>query len=405
MNLEPELRELLGRTDTAPWPGEGTAYDRFLRRRARRGRAVAAATGLAMAAALAAAVLAPRWLSSDQPAATPAGETVRVESSGFELPVPPGWRVERKLTGTRTYGPGEAPPGTPVGEPQPAVVGLALVPRPGGPRGATITVSTEGDHAHDESFDPAVVQGGSRRPDGREYRLHAGAGQGEVGRYAVFWPDYCHPLVGCSGASLPRVLAVAGSAGPGREQVLQVMETIVRTVRPITNSVPPPRRPPPPTVPATTRALLGSGGSGRTTWQLWIEPLDGNPGFAVRFPWLERRTAPAGGHWELLEPGMIQRDGTYTLMDCLTWSPGSGLLLAGLARADVAWVRFQLAEQPSVTVPTFGRDKGLPWVAYASPPLPAGSQVARVLAFDAAGQLVGSEQQEPFLGRPLCRPR
>jgi hypothetical protein len=31
MNLESELRELFGRTGEAPWPGERTAYDRFLR--------------------------------------------------------------------------------------------------------------------------------------------------------------------------------------------------------------------------------------------------------------------------------------------------------------------------------------------------------------------------------------
>jgi hypothetical protein len=404
MNLDTELRELLGRTDEVPWPGEPTGYDRFLRRRARRGRAVAAATGLAMVAVLAGAVLVPRLLASGQPAAAPTLPTVRVPASGFELTVPPGWRVARQLTGTRTYGPGEVLPGTPVGKPLPAVVGVVLVPRPGEPRDATITVTVQGDYAHDESFDPAVVQGGSRRPDGREYRLHPGAGPGEVGRYAVFWPDHCHPVIGCSRASLPRVLTVTGSAASGREQVLRVMETIVGTVRPITNSVPPP---PPPAVPAglgRTKLVLGSGGSGRTAWTLGIEPLDGNPGLTVRFPWPERRKADAARHWEQLEPGLIQSRGTYTLADCLTWVPGSGLLLTGLARKEVASVRFQLAEQPSVTVPTFGRDKGLPWVAYASPPLPAGSQLVRVFAFDAAGQLVGGEE-DPYDGRSLCRPR
>jgi hypothetical protein len=34
----------------------------------------------------------------------------------------------------------------------------------------------------------------------------------------------------------------------------------------------------------TEKALLGSGGSGRAAWELWIEPLDGNAGFAVHFP-------------------------------------------------------------------------------------------------------------------------
>jgi hypothetical protein len=70
----------------------------------------------------------------------------------------------------------------------------------------------------------------------------------------------------------------------------------------------------------------------------------------------------------------------------------------------VATVRFQLVEQPSVTVTTFGRDKGVPWVAYASPMLPAGTRLVRVLAFDAAGQLVGGEE-DPYDDAPLCRPR
>jgi hypothetical protein len=404
MNLDSELRELFASTDEVPWPDEAGAYDRFLRRRTRRGRMVAGATALALVAVLAGAVLVPRVRSSEVVPAAPAPTTVRVESSGFELTVPAGWRVLRKLTGTRAYGPGEALPGTPVGKPRPAVVGVVLVPRPGGPRDATITVATEGDYSNNEGFDDAVVRGGSRRPDGREYRLHPGAGPGEVGRYAVFWPDYCHPRIGCSRASFPRVLEVTGSAGSGREQVLQVMETIVRTVRPITNSVPPPKAPAVPAQLNRTKVRLGTGGSGRTAWELGIEPLDGNPGLAVRFPWLERRKADAGRHWEALEPGMIQSNGTYTLVDCYSWVSGSGLVLTGLARKEVASVRFVLAEQPSVTVATFGRDKGLPWVAYASPPLPAGSQLARVFAFDAAGQLVGGEE-DPYRGQSLCRPR
>jgi hypothetical protein len=54
-------------------------------------------------------------------------------------------------------------------------------------------------------------------------------------------------------------------------------------------------------------------------------------------------------------------------------------------------------------VATFGRDKDLPWVAYASPVLPAGPRLERVLALDAAGKLVGGEEQ-PYGREPLCRP-
>ena len=37
MSLERELRQLYERTHDAPWPGERTAYNQFLRRKVRRG--------------------------------------------------------------------------------------------------------------------------------------------------------------------------------------------------------------------------------------------------------------------------------------------------------------------------------------------------------------------------------
>ena len=179
------------------------------------------------------------------------------------------------------------------------------------------------------------------------------------------------------------------------------MKRIVGALRPITNSR---RPPPPPTVPARTKVLLGKGGEGKTAWEAWIEPLQGDSGFSVHFPWQERRHPGRGWHWESMEPSYIQRDGTYTLMDCFSWVPGSGLLLTGLAREEVASVWFEVVGRPPVTVTTFGKDPRIPWVAYASPRLPAGTRVERVLAFDAAGKLVGGEE-EVFNGEPLCRPR
>jgi hypothetical protein len=176
-------------------------------------------------------------------------------------------------------------------------------------------------------------------------------------------------------------------------------------VRPITNAVRPPR---PPTVPARTKVLLGKGGSGAGAWEAWIEPIQGNnnsAGFSMHFPWADRRypDQPKHFHWEQLEPDYLQRDGLYTLMDCLSWAPGSGLLLSGLADEDAATVRIELADQPPVVVPTFGRDKPVPWVAFVTPPLPAGSKVDRVVALDAAGTVIGS-QEKPYPGA-LCRPR
>jgi hypothetical protein len=391
MSLDTELRQFFGRTREAAWPGEREAYDRFLRRRARRGRAVvAAAAGLTLAAILGAAVLMPRLLPEEPETAAPAATLVRVESEGFELLVPGGWKVERELMGAR--------PQARSGAPGPAVVGVVLVPRSGKPEGAAITVTTDDS----QTLFNLTMEAPSRRADGRRYQLRSA--QGGVGQAVVVWPDFCPPRLGCTGYASPRVLLVTGSAAAGeagQQQVLQVMQRILGTVRPITDSV---RPAPPPTIPAKTKVLMGKGGSGRTAWEARIEPLDGNAGFGIHFPWVEERHPSQGWHWESLEPRYIQRDGTYTLMDCFSWVPGSGLLLSGLAKKETATVRFELAGQPPVEVATFGRDRDLPWVAYASPKLPAGSRVDRVVGLDAAGKVVGGEER-PYDGQPLCGSR
>jgi hypothetical protein len=71
VRLEDELRQLFGRTDGVPWPGEREAFDRFLHRRARRGRAVATVAGLALVAVLGAATLVARQLPQDREAVAP----------------------------------------------------------------------------------------------------------------------------------------------------------------------------------------------------------------------------------------------------------------------------------------------------------------------------------------------
>jgi hypothetical protein len=397
MNLESELRELFGRTDEAPWPGERTAYDRFLRRRTRRGRVVTAVTAcLALAAMLAGVVLVPRLRPSHVVPAVPGPTKVRVESQGYELQLPAGWKVEKELMGTHTLAAGEVFPGTSIGVPQPAVVGLVLVPRSGRPEGARITITTDDN----ERLDDSVFRGGSRRADGREYRLHPGANPGELGRYAVMWLDFCYRRTSCGGSVWPRILWVTGSAQSDRDQVLAVMKRIVSALRPITNSR---RPPPPPTVPRNTKVLLGTGGSGRTAWEARIEPQGGNSGFSMRFPWLQEHGKKGQGmHWESLSPRDIQQQGTWTLEDCFFWSPGSGVLLSGLARKEVAAVRFELEGQAPATVPTFGRDKGLPWVAYVSPMVRKNSLIHRVVALDGVGMEIGEEHA--FQGDRLCGP-
>ena len=393
MRLEEELRQLFGRTDGVPWPGEREAFDRFLHRRARRGRAVATAAGLALVAVLGAAVLVARAQPEDRPTVAPAATPVQVPDEGFQLTVPAGWRVDRKLTGT-VSGPVS---GGPTG-----VVGVVLASATGKPGEATITVRADGSF---ELWGEALWKGSKRRADGRRYLLRPGSGPREVGQYLIQWPDFC-PLgrSSCRRMSAsPRTLVVTGTAAPGdtagRQRVLRAMLRIIATMKPITDG----RRPPPaPTVPSDTKVLLGKGGTGRAAWEIWIEPVGRTAGFSVHFPWQEQHEPGKGWHWESLEEESIQRNGISLFMDCLSWMPGSGLLLSGLAPEEVATVRIELAGRPPVVTPTVARDKPVPWVAFVSPPLPAGSRVDRVVALDAAGSVIGSLEQ-PYPGA-LCRP-
>jgi hypothetical protein len=397
MTLEEQLQDAYERAaELAPVsPG---AYDRVLRRRARRGRVVAAAAGLALVAVLGAAVLVARQLPQERETVAPAGGVVRVPEQGFELPVPAGWKVQRQLTGSGSQ-----------------VVGVVLVPRSGQPPGAAITVAADPDQPLRYTLELQVDA--SQRADGRLYKLRPGragrlaSGRGPVGPYAIAWPAWppsCRPLPmpagqppACARAAW-RVLLVTGAAAPGDaagvQQVLGVMGRIVGSVRPIGNALPPPSAP-------TTKVLLGKGGSGRGAWEAWIAPtplgIGGRAGLMVRFP---RATPKPTWQWHSPEPQSIQRDGvSMTHVDCLSWLPGADLLLSGLAREDVATVRIELAGRPPVEVSTFGRDQPVPWVAFVSPPLRPGARLERVVALDAAGKAIGT--QRPFQGNTLCPPR
>jgi hypothetical protein len=150
----------------------------------------------------------------------------------------------------------------------------------------------------------------------------------------------------------PRVLVVVGTAAPGdtagRQQVLRRMLRIVATMKPITDG----RRPPSvPTVPPDTKVLLGKGGTGRAAWEARIEPVRRTAGFSIHFPWQEQREPGKGWHWESLEAESIQRSGISLFMDCLSWVPGSGLVLSGLAPEEVATVRVELTGRPPVVTP------------------------------------------------------
>jgi hypothetical protein len=92
--LEDRLRATLRRPESSPWPDEHGAFDQFLRRRTRRGRALAARGALAVVVALALAAGLPRLLPSRPVApATPpvTGRPLQMPAGGFEVLVPTGW--------------------------------------------------------------------------------------------------------------------------------------------------------------------------------------------------------------------------------------------------------------------------------------------------------------------------
>jgi hypothetical protein len=85
-----ELRRVLARPDL-PWPDETGAYERFLRRRVRHGRVVAAAAGLALVAVLGAAVLVARQLPQQREPAIPAANAAE------PTPRPHQWVYTKEL--------------------------------------------------------------------------------------------------------------------------------------------------------------------------------------------------------------------------------------------------------------------------------------------------------------------
>jgi hypothetical protein len=105
MRSDEELRRALARPGL-PWPDEAGAYERFLRRRARRGRVMAATAGLALVAVLGAAVLVARQLPQEQEPAAPAANAAelahRAATAAVARPIPPPrphqWMYTKELT-------------------------------------------------------------------------------------------------------------------------------------------------------------------------------------------------------------------------------------------------------------------------------------------------------------------
>jgi hypothetical protein len=387
MSLHHDLSNLFARIQDAPWPGEREAFDRFLRRRRRRGQLMAGGVALALAVVMGVALALPGLWSNDVDQVvpiTPPGTPMRIAEQGFELAAPAGWKIARKMTGP-----------TPGFEVLPMNMGVALRPQSATPSGATITVTTD---PREPSW-----QGASRRPDGRAFQLRPGSGRGKVGQYAIQWSSYCRRdpanvlIWTCSGPPQPRTLLITGYAtgdAEARQQVQQAMQQIAMSVEPITNALAPLSIP---TDRLQARVLLGKGGQGPTSWEAWLERRGGKPGFTLRFP--HARPAPVS-HWQELDPSTLNAQGTSSILQCLSWTPDRGVIIVGLARADTATVQIELNKQPLIQLPVFGRERSLPVVAYASPRLgPAMVLVNRITAVDAAGRMLGSENRQ---GRAPC---
>ena len=376
MSLHNELRDLFGRIQDAPWPDEHHAFDQFLRRKARRGRVMAAGLTLTLAAVIAAAVLVPRLVPDDVPPVVPVappGGGMRIADQGFQVAAPAGWRISRKMT-------------RPLG-PMPydgrLVEGVALTPTTGDPSRATITVTTDADEPGWEDA--------SRRTDGRQYLWRPGSGRGDAGQYRLQWPSYCHQnresaVTTCSQTGQARALLVTGYAPDDaqlRRQVQQAMVQITLGVQPITNALQPP---PDPTFGPEPRMLLGRGGSGTTSWEAWIEasgPGHNIAGFSLRFP---KATPKPVRRWERLYLSTPYGVGTWTLLACVS---GKGMGI-GIARADVAMVRVELSKRPPLELPVIRSTKA-PMAIFALPPLPPRALVNRATAFTADGKMIGTE--------------
>jgi hypothetical protein len=418
MRLEDQLRETFRRPEGHPWPDERGAFDRFLRRRARRGRVVAAGACLGLVVVLGAASLLPRLLAGRE--LVPAIRTVRtvpVPSAGVEVPVPAGWTTRTSLVGTRVpmgmVGRGDTlvqliPKRRGTGAM--VLVGTAIMsPRqyPGGPPGAHPDPSVTAGPGAFELGDAGGPLGQGRRPDGRPYVWRTRLRAGEAGEYAVAWPYHCVRTAACPPAAPWRVLVVRGESPDDpavKERVLAVVRFVVDTARPITNALPggDPGHVDPNLPPVTGRWLFGTGGSGRARWEAYVRQDRVEAGFELHFPYLKVKPG-RGVHAEDVDAyGMLANGELPMLRDCLSWLPKGGAILSGVVPENVVLIRVELEGQGPWLFPTFGRDKPPAWAAYVTSPLPARSRLVRVVALDAQGREVATALPGPF-GPQLCR--
>ena len=413
--LEDRLRATLRRPESSPWPDEHDAFDQFLRRRTRRGRALAARGALAVVVALALAVGLPRLLPSRPvvPATPPVtGRPLQMPGGGFEVLVPTGWtdlsRSRKVITPASELGSGVAL--RPMRRATNTFVMLyttVLSPAqfPGTePGGADPDPSVSADRATERLEDRGGPLGRGRRPDGRPYVWQQTLlGSNEVARYAIAWPYHCTPEQACPPGARWRALIVNGVSEEGpatRQRVLEVVRRVVDTVRPVTNALPggalgsvdlaiPP---------VQDRWQLGSGGQGQGAWEASVSQ-DSEDVLELEFP--KRRPAP-GLHSEDIEPTLLVKGELGVLRDCLSWLRPQVGLLSGVVPENVTTLRISIAGKPSLTVKAFGHDQGARWAAFVSPPLARGTRVTRVVGLDASGRMVAESERDSLLSHPVC---
>jgi hypothetical protein len=267
VSIERQLKEDYQRTGT-PEPAGSGAYDRFLRRRARYARRVLAATSLTVAAAVALAVAVPRVLADrgDQVADRPKGAVVVRPELGYELAVPPGWRVAGDGVGGVTLEPATGTPGAaprgvvavPTTRPRTSTATTRWMPRPALSRiSVESTVLRPGAYPNYPDADRGNWQGGlalegyawtpidgpyreGRRPDGRGFILQGSPRDPSGQRYYVAWPYFCADGVRCPLVLRYRALVLTGWAATAALARANeaVLRRLVDTVRPIGNARP-----------------------------------------------------------------------------------------------------------------------------------------------------------------------
>jgi hypothetical protein len=250
--IEDRLRDTLDRV-AAGGPDEAGAYDRFLRRRARHARRVAAATALALAAVLATAVplsrLAPdptrpsRLVVTGQPGPGPwqAGPLVAVVAfQGFEADVPAGWEARGTWKDLELR---------PV-----AVEGRRLLARPvqmdtGFLDSYYNPASNEVKYRANAAEGTELPRAAAPAPVGRQFRGSFPGGRGwfradsRDGRWRstqwdISWPYRCEPGVRCPALLTLRTLRVAFTVEDGAAaQAAGLAEHLLRSARPVTNAV------------------------------------------------------------------------------------------------------------------------------------------------------------------------